>query len=252
VGGAFYFEVDCSSEATQHVFDPYSMGLVSVEELNEKLITTNHQTVSVPGLSGAECDTLTEVPEPFIRKVFTIQDMINVLGPRVPSAADAQKDFAIAFVMIVPKGGELNQRETDALNWIADKFPIAWYKASRGRSALNGIKPIDTTPPAIREVRGSTTRTSMTITWTTDKPAISAVIFTPEDTRTSLIFPGRVTMPPALATTHSVTIEASGQTLRLKSGSEYRVKIVSMDQNMNLATYPLVVCHHCTRRVPFH
>lgn len=230
--GKFYLKKDCSKEPKHHDFDLYSMGLKSLEEIKDKLVIIKPYN-ELPYGPSAPCDTSVELSKDFIRKTYTIQDFINILGPRIPSVADAQKDFTIAFVMIVPKGETLSQKQLDALNWVADKFPITWYKSTEGRSTLNGIKPKDMTKPIISNVKTSATKSSIKVSWTTNEPASSFVIY---DRYASFIYPYVITNPPKFSTSHEINIESSDQT-PLSPNTEYPVKILSIDEDYNMASF---------------
>lgn len=230
--GKYYFKVDCTAEPKHHDFDLYGMGLKSYQEVREKLVVMAKTGVA-PTL---ECDTDTEVPADFIRKSYTIQDFINVLGPRIPSAENSQKDFTIAFVLVIPKGSELTKKEVDALNWIADKFPIAWYRSTERRSTLNNIRLQDFNPPIISNVKTTSTGSSIEASWTTSKPATSFIIYTEKEVGISRIFPYILTMPPKFGTSHQLIIQSNHWT-PIKPDTEYKVKIISIDENFNLASF---------------
>lgn len=234
--GKYYYVNLCSKEPKHHDFDLYSMGLKSPSEIKEKLIIGSEGGYSF-GVPTSKCDIPVEVPSDEIKRVFTIQDFINVLGPRIPSVEYTQKDFNIAFVMIVPKGETLSQKQIDALNWIADKFPIAWYKSTEGRSTLNGIKPADTTPPVISNVKVSATKSSITVTWTTNEPTASFVIYTFQiPYEGSVIYPNIITNPPKFSTNHEITIQANDWS-PIKANVEYPVKVISIDEDYNMASF---------------
>ncbi len=230
----YKIEIDCSSEPKQHDFDLYSMGLKSENEVVEKLVVTNNSG-QIPGF--IICDTAIEVPDNFIRKAFTIHDVIKALGQRVPSEKASQKNFSIAFVMVVPKGETLDKKQVDALNWIADKFPVAWYKSTDKRSILNNIAPIDLNPPSISEVKTSAKDSSIRVEWLTNEPATSFVIYTQQNADTNSIFyADSMKNPPEYSTMHKVIIQSSEFTPILPDSS-YGVKIISIDENYNLASF---------------
>lgn len=236
----YYFRIDCSLEPRHHDFDLYSMGLIAPEGVKEKLVVTN-RAGQIPG--PLECDTVIEVKSDFIRKSYTIQDMIDVLGPRAPSANASQKDFKMAFVMIVPKGSTLSKEEISALNWISRKFPITWHKSTKGKSTLNKIKPNELKPPIISNVRTSSTNSSITVNWTTNEPVASFVIYK-DPTLMSRIYPagGFITNPPKYSKKHDITINSSNDFfMPVLPNTAYPVKIISIDENYNLASFDVGV-----------
>ncbi len=233
--GKYYFVRDCTAEPKHHDFDLYSMGLKPPEEIKEKLLIFNksnereHWILTLPSY----CDITAEVPKDFIRKAYTIQDFINVLGPRVPSVADAKKDFTMAFVLIVPQGTAPSQQDIDALNWFANKFPVVWYKSTEGRSTINGVKPTDLTPPVISNVKASATGSSVTFNWTTNEPATSFVIYTIAVNRDlSEISPNVATTPPKFSTVHNITVQSPYLL-------ESKTKLISIDENYNIASFDM-------------
>lgn len=246
IDGKYYHINDCSKEPKHHDFDLYSMGLKSPEEVKDKLVIVKPFTELPYPYNEfsygpwAPCDTSIELSKDLIRKTYTIQDFIDVLGPRIPSVADSQKDFTIAFVLIISKGETLSQKQIDALNWIADKFPIAWYKSTEGRSTLNGIKPKDITKPIISNVKTSATKSSIAISWTTNEPATAFAIYTQtlnlRPPFIDSIYPNVITNPPKFSTSHEINIESSDWP-PLSSNTEYPVKIISIDEDYNMASF---------------
>lgn len=234
--GKYYFVKDCTNEPKHSDFDLYSMGLKDASQIKERLIIRD---MSAGGIM-ISCDTRKELENKFIKKVFTIQDFINVLGPRVPSFENSQKDFQLAFVMIIPKGSNLSPDEIKAINWIADKFPITWNKSTQGASTINGIKATELTPPKITNAVVSSTTSSITIKWQTDKLASSFVIYTPETGYYygGFSYPGIITNPPNLSTNHELVIQQS-TAYPIIPGVSHSVKIISIDENYNMASYDL-------------
>lgn len=233
--GRYYFKTSCTSEPKQHDFDLYSMGLINASNVIDKLVL-NGKRGQIPGTGFIRCDTLTEVSVDWIRKVFTIQDMISVLGPRIPSSADAQKDFNMAFVMVVPKGQILTSEENAALNWLANKFPIVWYKTTKGKSTLNNIIPKDLTPPIISNVQSDMVHAAgfgdlktINVTFDTNEPTMSYLLYT--DHTESKMYPTILKNPPEFSTHYNIKPPV------LNTGTEYNVKIISIDENYNMASY---------------
>ncbi|MEK9135159.1 MAG: N-acetylmuramoyl-L-alanine amidase [Patescibacteria group bacterium] len=234
--GEYYFEVNCTLPPKDHDFDLYSMGLKDVSEIKDKVIAAgiagylddsgNYIRIS---LCGSQ-----KLPAERVKKVFTIKDVVNVLGPRIPSVAEAQKDFTIAFVFITPQNASPTLQEIGALNWIAQKFPVAWYKNTEGRSILNGIRPEESNPPQISGVKVSTTKSSITINFTTNEPAASFVIYS--EPNVSYISPNVVTAPPNFSTKHAITI-MNGELTPLQPGSKYPINIIVIDKNYNSAAF---------------
>ncbi len=219
--GKFYFVMNCGTEPRQNVFDLYSMGLESSEEITERLVIHNN-----PGqIVASKCDTPVEVPKEKIRKVLDIQHLIDVLGPRVPSYKDSQKDFTMAFVLFVPQRTKINEEIITAFNMIAENFPIVWYKSTKKRSTLNKVIPEDLVPPTISNFQ---ILPGNTIKWTTNEPAIGFVIYEkwPGSDR---IYPETIKRPYKYSTTHAINLPND------KKGN----KIIVIDKSYNLASFDI-------------
>lgn len=97
----------------------------------------------------------------------------------------------------------------------------------------------DTTPPVISQPQCLTTMDSATITWTTDEPANSEVLW--RKSTESLPYPGAIStdrMPPG-ATSHVVPIPQNGQ---LDPSTLYFVKVKSTDNQNNTAESAEIQC----------
>lgn len=72
------------------------------------------------------------------RRWFTIDDIIEANGPRVPSAADAQTEFTVATVLVVRDGTAPATRERLARRFLplAEGLAPAFREATRGRGRL--------------------------------------------------------------------------------------------------------------------
>lgn len=86
----------------------------------------------------------------------------------------------------------------------------------------------DNQPPVISSVAASTTETSASITWTTNKPATSRVDYgTSPDSLTQSV------TSASMVTSHSVTLPG------LVTGITYYYRVTSVDSQSNSATFPL-------------
>lgn len=233
--GTFLFRLDCSKEPQHHDFDLYSMGLKSQDEVQENLVITALYG-QIPG--PLDCDSHLLMAQNQIRKSYTIKDFISVLGPRQPSSAESQKNFNMAFVMIVPKGEKLSINELRAFKWIAEKFPIVWYKSTKWLSIINNIKPSELNPPKISNVKISANASSIRATWNTDEPSASFVIYIDGLNKRSLLYPqnGEIVMPPKYYKRHDILISNTDWT-PVEPNTDYHIKLISIDENYNMATY---------------
>ncbi len=69
-------------------------------------------------------------------KAITIQDIINANGVRLPSYADSQKNFSVAFVILDDYNTDAPQSFIDYVNEYERDLPEAWRKATDGNSSI--------------------------------------------------------------------------------------------------------------------
>ncbi len=70
------------------------------------------------------------------KKMITVQDIINIAGPRIPAYPKTQRDFKIAYI-IIPKKGEVTSSLTiEKVKQINAKFPKEWSFATNGLSII--------------------------------------------------------------------------------------------------------------------
>jgi len=121
------------------LLDQYAMGLVGEGEVPSFFYVESPQNVQPPRQS----DSAPSVGVTFsgTRRDTLIQDIIAVLGPRVPSAADSPRAHRQAFLYVVTAGKSLDQAQVAKV----DRFRQAWepffLQATDGRmKAETGLR----------------------------------------------------------------------------------------------------------------
>ena len=113
--------------------DLYAAGLADASEVPDMFILRNLQPVNDGDRWGGRYTGEKEV--------VTIEQIIAAHGPRVPSAADAQKDFNAGFVYLLEPG---RSPDPDLLRLHAeyrDKVVEHWSHVTGGRSRMTTVVP---------------------------------------------------------------------------------------------------------------
>lgn len=71
-------------------------------------------------------------------KTFSVQDIINIAGPRRPSYSTSQKDFSVAYILLTHKGEKPTGTDIRKMDYIANTFPVKWNEATNYKSTING------------------------------------------------------------------------------------------------------------------
>lgn len=83
------------------------------------------------------------------KKYITVNDLIQLGGTRVPDSVNSQKDFSMAFVLVLnntkPTDAQIQKIVSESKN-----FPIDWNKATKGLSTIN--KAVSTVSPAKKDI----------------------------------------------------------------------------------------------------
>jgi len=118
--------------------DQYVMGLRAPEEVGDLFFLCSSADIeqcrqgnpAVPGAKTAQPSTKNGV----YKHVVTMDDIIRAMGPRVPSSAEAQKHFNVAFILLSKEGvypfpQQLQRMETFRLRF---QEWFAWATDGRG------------------------------------------------------------------------------------------------------------------------
>lgn len=106
----------------------YMMGLISASEVPDLQIVVPKDPAS---------KDLNNVPGTF--KTIQIKDLIAKYGERAPSYLNSQKDFNMAYILVV-KGSQTQSDYEPILNvvsWVAKYFPDEWNYITYGKSTIN-------------------------------------------------------------------------------------------------------------------
>ena len=115
-------QFNISTKARFSTLDLYLMGLYTPEEVEPFYIINNAR-------NGNQAVTATSVlPKGMTisgqRLDVTVQDVIAALGPRIPNAQDAQKDFNVAFVVVTRPGQ--TAADVATISAEVDQFRVMW------------------------------------------------------------------------------------------------------------------------------
>ena len=235
--GSYWATKNCFAPIA-HDFDLYSAGFLAANEVTERLVRSAASN-SWPGIG--RCNERTAVPPSTIARTFSISDVITQLGPRIPDAATAQRDFSAAFVLVLPPGESPTSTELDSIDWFSAKFPLLWSRATRARSTLNGVVASNDDPPlSIQNLETSANTQGFRVRLETDEPAVAYVIYDGESSSRSFIWPQHATMPLPLSNTHCLSIPASAPTGLVESGA-YTMQLVLIDARYRVTTQDLGV-----------
>jgi hypothetical protein len=72
-------------------------------------------------------------------RTISIQDLININGPRTPAYPQAQRNFRIAFVILSSQGEPAPSAYVTFIQQFRDLLPTVWGQATEGRSGMNVI-----------------------------------------------------------------------------------------------------------------
>src|SRR5688572_19554912 len=102
------------------LLDQYAMGLIDRSEVPPFFYVQSPENVVPP--RTAESSPQVGVTFTGVRRDVTIDDVIAVLGPRIPSAADSPRQFRQAFVYVVAPGRTADPIALEKL----DRIRMAW------------------------------------------------------------------------------------------------------------------------------
>lgn len=71
------------------------------------------------------------------KRVLTVDQIIAAEGPRIPAAADAQKDFRLAFALVATPGEEPTQAQLNAVNAVREGFQARFSILTGGRGVAH-------------------------------------------------------------------------------------------------------------------
>ncbi len=134
-GDGTFTRTSVSRSANGHSWlDLYAMGLAEARDAPDWFILRNQKHLG-NGRYRAE------------KEVVSIEQVIAAEGERVPSAADAQKDFNIGFIYLVEPGQEPSPEMLDLHRRFRDAAQEHWFHVTGGRSRIT------TDIPAVIELR---------------------------------------------------------------------------------------------------
>jgi hypothetical protein len=105
----------------------YLMGLLPPNEIPDLMVVTPQDPVCFNNKETC----------PGTARYVSVKDIITVEGERLPSSADSQKDFRMAFILITKKGQKPTDEQIKKMNYIVENFPNIWAKATRNLSTMS-------------------------------------------------------------------------------------------------------------------
>ncbi len=137
----FYATASASFNGIERTLSPltlYLMGLFTPNEVSP--LTILRAPVSVEGGFRGATDSV------------SIADIIQAHGARIPSAADAQKDFSVAVIVVTENGKTLSEDARVRAANLVSVLPLEWAKMTRCRSTMSTnmarTNMVRCTPPA--------------------------------------------------------------------------------------------------------
>ncbi|MDX1997340.1 MAG: CARDB domain-containing protein, partial [Thermoanaerobaculia bacterium] len=145
-----------TANAVRSFFSPldlYLAGLYGADEVPPMTLLVN------PAVDGAQ------LPQQGARVTATartveLDDVVAAMGPRVPSAAEAQKTFRLAFILLTRPGLGVNDAQVAALNHLRDGF-YQRFPALTGGRGIAQVYPearIENGPGTVDPVTGGPLR----------------------------------------------------------------------------------------------
>jgi hypothetical protein len=232
----YYLNYNCISEPKNNDFELYAMGLKPIQEITDKIIVLKSNIPIETELNPfSSCNKITEIPKEYITNSYTIQDFIKVIGENKNSG---KTNYNVAFIFLTSNASKITEKDINSLKWISAKFPITWYKSSDKKSTINSITPSDQTPPIISNVVKKLNSTSITIEWKTNELSTTSLVYTNTQFNYIKIAPNLVVFPPSLRLSHQIILTSKDDpNIGYYGTNNYELKIVSVDENLNLAFY---------------
>jgi hypothetical protein len=138
--------------------DQYVMGLRPAAEVPPWFVVTNPQIPSFPPDFPFSCRANLRTCSPYIgldfsgaRRQVTVDELIADVGPRVPSSAEAQKNFRVAFILLTQVGQSLQAGSVAKVDSIRSAWETFFESAVEGRATMR-TDLLYPPPPRVTEV----------------------------------------------------------------------------------------------------
>ncbi len=125
------FEYVLSDDLVYSDLELYQQGLMSAEEVGEMFY------VAPSDFAGSKDAVAQAVTFSGTRVDFTVDDIVARHGPRVPSSAEAQTHFRVAFALVCE---DVEACDEDAFEWVEGQrlaFEQSYATATRGRGSVS-------------------------------------------------------------------------------------------------------------------
>ncbi len=116
--------------------DQYLMGLRSADEVGEipYLVTDAHLTEFLREKSPASGFSMSAV-----RKTTSVAQIVEREGPRIPEAANAQKEFRVAFILLSEQGSAPSSATIEKISRYRDSLVRYFSVATGGRASMDAL-----------------------------------------------------------------------------------------------------------------
>jgi hypothetical protein len=139
-------------------FDQYIMGLRAPTEVDPWFAVANPRFSSFPLGFPTGCRADLASCAPFVgadftgtRRDVTIDEIISIAGPRIPSYPAAQKDFRVAFILLTQRGQTPSATSVAKVDGYRANWEAFFGNAVEGRGAMR-TDMVYIPPPAVTEV----------------------------------------------------------------------------------------------------
>ena len=124
--------------------DQYVMGLRPASEVPPWFVVTNPTFTPFPPNFSFGCRSDLPSCPPYVgadltgnRRDVTIDEVINVAGPRIPAYPDTQRDFRVAFILLTHRGESPRVGSVAKVDAIRTSWNVFFNNAVDGRGSMN-------------------------------------------------------------------------------------------------------------------
>jgi hypothetical protein len=116
--------------------DQYLMGLRSADEVGEiPYLATDAQLTEFL----REKSPISGFSMSAVRKTTSVAQIVEREGPRIPEAANAQKEFRVAFILLTEKGSVPSSATIEKISRYRDSLVRYFSVATGGRASMDAL-----------------------------------------------------------------------------------------------------------------
>lgn len=121
-----------------HPFDLYLMGLIDPSEIKQEFLLLTEKDYYFGTLPNGQEVKKSEIAMKAKAIKVNINDLIKIAGEeRNPDSKNSQKDFKIAYVILIKKGQKPSKNMVKAIEKLSQIFPEQWSFATDNRATMN-------------------------------------------------------------------------------------------------------------------